>query len=122
MSGCTQQLLKERGSIEVIAINEGNIIALSRLDAHIACHTRASVMRCLQVAEAGIASRKGPSHFDAAVSAMIVDEQHLKVLHRLRLQALERLAEVGFDVVDRDDDTDSHANLRLSLLGQLAMR
>ena len=56
-------------------------------------------------AEAGIGHRHIRADGGGAVGAAIVHHQHLQVPPALALDALQARGEIGFHIIDRDDDT-----------------
>jgi len=98
------ELLEKCGSPNVIAIDKGYVFATSSLDAYVSGNTWAAVLRSGQEAETSIALGICLCNGNAIVLTMIIDKEHLEILHRLSTEAVDAVTDVGGYIIYRRDD------------------
>ena len=100
------QLLGEVGRLpDVVAVENGDEVAAADGERHVA-RRRNSAVRLLQQPDARIAGGQAPHGLVGRVGRAVVDDQQLPVGNGLRLDGINRRADVGRDVVRRHDYAD----------------
>ena len=101
------ELLAEVWDYHIVAVDEGDVLALSCLDTYVACWARAHIVWRGKEAELLVARvylGTGQCNQHAVVVAMVVDEQHLDVIHGLSDERGDAGLYIGTCIVYGDDD------------------
>jgi hypothetical protein len=104
---CFDELLQVVCIDPVVGIAEGQVFAPGVFDTRVAGRAQSSV-GFVDDPDPGVFPGIAVADFARGVLAAVVDEQDFVILETLLQQAVQAGAQVGFHVVNRNDDGDEH--------------